>query len=86
MEECNMRNEVEAAAKQYAKVVLWEKGFAQYNAVIDEACKTDRNRVVTRKLNDAIRMMAEADYQGLIDLLGDIWIVRSALHGRTYEV
>lgn len=82
--ENTVRNEVQAMQDQYAKVLLWEKGFAQYNAVIDEAKTTLGNAALSRKLNDAIRMMAEADYAGLIDLLGNTWTVRRALHGRNY--
>lgn len=71
---------------QYQKVLLWEKGFAQYNAVIDQAgYRGKAGAGITRKLNDAIRMMAAADYQGLIDLLGNVWVVRRALAGREVQ-
>lgn len=60
----------------------FEKGFAQYNQAIEEAKKYGGNRppaILTRKVNDAIRMMASEDYECMTKIVKNKWLIGCAL-------
>jgi hypothetical protein len=64
---------------QYNKVLLWEKGFAKYIEACDKIGYGRGNAHLNRKLNDGIRMMAIADYDGMVEVVNNPWLIRRAL-------
>lgn len=57
----------------------FEKGFAQYIEILNH--KGVGGRGLTRKLNDAIRMMASEDYETMRSIVVNEWSINRALRG-----